>query len=108
MVEPCDDVPARRRKKLSDIQFIAFDCLREIMDDKELRGIAGKAEATMGARLGQLTAPVTAWRDRFYERQGPDVNTDTRKKRFSRAMEALQAADYVQVGGEHAWLNTND
>lgn len=98
VVVPLDDSAARaRRPKLSAVAKLALDLLQE------LAGEVGEAITSTHIPADAKAVSAMLWRETFYKAH-IDEKRDTRKRKFSRAVERLQELKLIGVWSDWVWL----
>ncbi|MEH3037869.1 MAG: AAA family ATPase [Sphingomonas adhaesiva] len=85
--------------------------LRQLDEATEHDGVSPPAEipdAEIDRVLTPRVVPTGTWRERAIQAAGTDrdMDRDTGKKAFNRALKVLQTRGIVRVWGDFAWLNT--
>jgi len=98
IVVEAEETAARKRVKLSPMEKLALDQLRELVAEIGVRSAASN-HVPRDVRV----VPVGLWRKNFYNKH-PGEKQDTRQRAFVRAVEKLQALQLVGLWNDEAWL----
>lgn len=94
-----DQKPKRAERQLTPNERICLDALRE-----QLAATGQKLAATSVIPGGSIGVKVEEWRSRFYARTAETIESDSRRKAFTRAKTGLLSRKIVGCWEEWVWL----